>query len=187
MDKLRFLSGLGIIMLALTLAGCSNMPWNNEEQTPMWLNIERMFQHGTPSYSASVVYQQAKLAGFNMNDQGSQITVRPRQIIHAVVSYEYNCLQCKSYSINQIVVGIAGRSAQACIYQGDVRGTGTARFELKAPALSGEYDVRFKSVQASGCQEALSTWHADESPAREATIGKIIVQQKPKRDVQDAS
>lgn len=169
--------------IAFTLVGCSDMPWDSATPTPLWLTNQSQGAK-IPTYPSTVVYQQAKLSGFSMNDQGNEIIVKPRQKIRVTTTYEYNCPNCKAYSANQIIVGIAGRSAQACIYNGDVRGGGAASFELKAPAMSGEYEVRFQSIQASNCQEALANgWDEGHAPSREATIGKIIVQQKPKREM----
>ena len=87
-----------------------------------------------------------------------------------------NCPQCKADSTNQIIVGLAGRSAQACIYNGGMHGDGVADFLLKAPAKQGTYDVRFRLAQAPNCQEALKNWwNLGSSPSEEATIGHITV------------
>jgi hypothetical protein len=168
--------------LTITLSSCSDMPWETTSPNPPWLMSERaMQQAGGPSTIVS--YNQARLAQFSMNEAGNEVTVRPRQKIRAMTAYEYNCPNCNAASANQIIVGIAGRSAQACIYQGGLQGTGTASFELKAPAMPGEYEVRFKPIQAEDCQSALQKGWGDEAPSKAATIGKIIVQQKPKKEL----
>ena len=182
---------LGILTaLSFNLVSCADMPWDSPSPNPIWFNNEMALQQqpGRSSYPPVVAYNQARLAQFRMNEEGNEVTVKPRQKIRAMTAYEYNCPNCNINSANQIIVGIAGRSAQACIYQGGLRGTGTANFELKAPAMPGEYEVRFKPIQAIDCREALAKgWDSDDAPSKAATIGKIIVQQKPKKDLGEIS
>lgn len=116
------------------------------------------------------------LAGFNMNGQGNRITAKPGETISVSSAYAYDCPTCQSGSINQILVGIAGQGAQACIYDGATLGGGIADFQLTAPMKPGTYEVRFRYAQDYGCNAALEKWwNTDGPPAADATVGKIIV------------
>lgn len=119
------------------------------------------------------------LTNLNMENQGNEIMVKPGRSIHATMNYTYNCTDCKADRNSQIIVGLAGRSAQACIYNGGTQGQGSADFTLKMPAKPGRYEVRFRGLQAADCAEALKAgWNADNTPKKESTIGKIIVSRK---------
>jgi hypothetical protein len=120
-----------------------------------------------------------RLDQLNMNGQGGRIVIKPGNTVNATLNFAFHCTTCKPGSTNQIIIGLAKRSAQACIYQGGPEAQGTADFTLKVPAKPGRYDVRFRGLQARDCQEALSAgWDADTSPGKEATIGMIIVSKK---------
>lgn len=126
-----------------------------------------------------VNYKHVTLNNLNLNNQGNEIMIKPGKSIQATLNYAYNCSNCSQNSNNQIIIGLANRSAQACIYNGGPQGQGSANFELKVPAKPGRYDVRFRALQAADCNEALKAgWGADDSPSRETTIGKITVSRK---------
>jgi hypothetical protein len=118
----------------------------------------------------------ATMSALSLNNQGSVITSKPSEKLMVTASYTYNCAKCTPASNNQILVGLSGRSAQACIYDGGNQGQGTANFELKTPAVPGTYEVRFRSAQATNCQEALqSWWSVDGAPTKSSTVGTITV------------
>jgi len=119
------------------------------------------------------------LTNLNLNNMGNQVIVKPGKYIQASLSYAYHCSNCNPALNNQIIIGLAHRSAQACIYDGGTAGQGTASFELKVPAKPGKYDIRFRALQAADCNAALKAgWGSDDSPARETTIGRIIASKK---------
>lgn len=127
--------------------------------------------------SATVTYGQVALLGFNLNNSGNKITVRPGEIIPTTAMYLYYCPVCQMGSINQIIVGIAGEGAQACLYNGSIEGQGAATFILKAPQKPGMYQVRFRYAQAYSCQEAIKYWwNVDHAPTAQATVAIITVQ-----------
>lgn len=176
-------------MSAMAVIGCSNNVTQPSGTQPMALNAQQAAS--TPGSTASMLastaaptppivnYKHVMLTNLNMENQGSQITIKPGRSIHATMNYVYNCPDCNSSLNNQIIVGLAGRSAQACIYSGGAQGQGTADFVLKMPAKPGKYEVRFRGVQAMDCTEALKAgWNADNTPTKETTIGKIIVSRK---------
>ncbi len=161
----------------LALAGCANyqimtQPKNAPMSAPM--SEPKIVLNTYPVQSQAVA-----LSGFNMNDQGNQVKVQPSSTIKVSTQYIYHCKTCKSDLNNQILVGLGGRSAQACIYNGGAQGQGAADFSLKAPAKPGKYDVRFLPMQAMDCNDALKKgWDADSSPSKETTIGTIFVSRK---------
>lgn len=127
--------------------------------------------------SPTVTYGQVALLGFNLNNSGNKITVRPGEIIPATAMYLYYCPVCQIGSINQIIVGIAGEGAQACLYNGSIEAQGAANFTLKAPQKPGMYQVRFRYAQAYSCQEAIKYWwNVDHAPTAQATVAIITVQ-----------
>jgi hypothetical protein len=158
----------------LTLAACTNnqivtQPTNGPTSEPLVI--------ATKTYP--VQNQAAALSGLNMNDQGNQVIVQPSSTIKVSTQYIYHCDTCKSDLNNQILVGLGGRSAQACIYNGGAQGQGAADFSLKAPAKPGKYDVRFLPIQAMDCNDALKIgWDADSSPSKVTTVGTILVSRK---------
>lgn len=127
--------------------------------------------------SPTVTYGQVALLGFNLNNSGNKIIVKPGEIIPATAMYLYYCPVCKDNSINQIIVGIAGEGAQACLYNGSTEGQGAANFTLTAPQKPGVYQVRFRYAQAYSCQEAVKYWwNVDHAPTAQATVAIIMVQ-----------
>jgi len=152
---------------ALIVAGCAKQTLTTEtKQEPQHVALNAV--------PLSVEYQPVALSGIqlsnlNMNNQGNQITVKPSSTITVSTQYIYDCKKCKSDLNNQILVGLAGRSAQACIYNGGAQGQGSADFTLKAPAKPGKYKVRFLPIQAADCNDALKKgWDAETSPSKNA-------------------
>jgi hypothetical protein len=151
---------------ALTIMGCAN----TNRQT-----AETNAAASTPIVSNNHV----TLTNLNMNNQGDHITIKPGKTVEATLSYAYHCPNCYKSLNNQIIIGLAKRSAQACVYDGGAQGQGTANVTLKVPAKPGQYDVRFRGLQASDCNAALKAgWNADTSPSSETTIGTITVSRK---------
>jgi hypothetical protein len=126
-----------------------------------------------------VNYKHVTLTNLNMNNQGDHITIKPGRSIQATMNYAYHCTNCHNSLNNQIIIGLARRSAQVCIYNGGPQAQGVASFNLKVPAKPGIYDVRFRGLQAVDCTQALKAgWNADNSPSKETTIGTIKVSRK---------
>ena len=123
-----------------------------------------------------VSYQQVTLKNLNLNGAGNIVYTKPGGYINATADYEYHCADCSPSSINQIIVGIAGFDAQACLYNGSINGNGKANFMLKAPYQPGIYYIRFRYAQAFGCQDAIKYWWGvDKLPSAASNIGAIIV------------
>ena len=167
------------IMSAVVLVGCAemqNMPTEMQmnEQTLAAENDAAPVEVKPPI----VNYKYATVTNLNMNNQGSQITIKPGQVIQTTLNYAYHCPKCDQNLNNQIIIGLANRSAQACIYNGGPEGQGTANFNLKVPAKPGRYDVRFRAVQATDCASALKAWDSDDSPTKQTTIGMITASKK---------
>ncbi|MEB3283067.1 MAG: WD40 repeat domain-containing protein [Lyngbya sp.] len=122
-------------------------------------------------------YGQVKLSEFTLNNKGNVVTTAPGEKISVSANYIYDCPECQPGSINQIIVGIAGENtAQACIYNGSIKGSGSKNFALTAPLEPGTYYIRFRYAQAYGCEEgALGWWRVGNEPTAEANIGVIIV------------
>lgn len=119
------------------------------------------------------------LSHLNLNNQGNEVSVKPLTVIHAEVNYDYRCVDCEPHSVNQIIIGLARRSAQACIYQGGPTGRGSAQFILRVPAKLGKYEIRYRVLQAEDCKAALRAgWNAENSPSKNTTIGTISVSKK---------
>ncbi|GEM_PF-2796477 len=182
-----FSSMLVMSVTAAMLAGCSNnMTIEPGGEQIVAANAQSTASTVPMAAAASstppppiVNYKNVTLTNLNMENQGNQITVKPGRTIQATLNYAYNCQNCNSSLGNQIIVGLAGRSAQACIYNGGMQGQGSADFQLKVPAKPGRYEVRFRGLQAADCTEALKAgWNADNTPTKETTIGKIIVSRK---------
>lgn len=171
-------NGIFAAISVLFISGCAIN--QSSDQTP----LQSVSQNapGTSLVSAPppiVGNGNVMLTNLNMNNQGNQLTVKPRMTIQAVIQYNYNCPSCDRSLNNQILIGLARRSAQACIYNGGPSGSGSVQFTLKAPAKPGTYDVRFRGMQAMDCADALKTgWNADNSPSGQTTIGTIIVSRK---------
>ncbi|BBD67563.1 hypothetical protein NIES4072_51390 [Nostoc commune NIES-4072] len=126
--------------------------------------------------SDPAIYQQVTLSGLILNNQGKVVTVSAGEKLNAFVNYFYNCPTCQSSSINQIIVGIAGEDkAQACIYNGGIKDSGSAKFTLTAPNQPGTYYIRFRYAQANKCNDALGWWRVGDEPPVEANIGLIKV------------
>jgi hypothetical protein len=168
---------------AFAMTGCNNnaelMSAQNNMQAQTMMAQSDMQTSSEPVQPASVNYKHVMLTNFNMDQQGNKIKVKPGTIVKATLNYSYHCPRCAQDTNSQIIIGLAKRSAQACIYNGGSQAQGAADFSLKVPAKPGKYDVRFRGVQAADCDEALKAgWHADHSPAKETTIGTIIVSRK---------
>ncbi|MEH2362252.1 caspase family protein [Nostoc sp.] len=126
--------------------------------------------------SDPVTYQQVTLSSLILNNQGKVVTVSAGEKLNALVNYFYNCPTCQSTSKNQIIVGIAGEDkAQACIYDGGIKNSGSAKFTLTAPNQRGTYYIRFRYAQAFECNDALGWWKVGDEPPVAANIGLITV------------
>lgn len=130
-------------------------------------------------------YGQVKLSEFTLNNKGNVVTTAPGEKISVSANYIYDCLECQPGSINQIIVGIAGEnSAQACIYNGTIKGSGSSNFTLTAPPEPGTYYIRFRYAQAYGCERgALGWWRVDNEPTAGANIGVIVVKPQARQQV----
>ncbi|MEH1841697.1 MAG: caspase family protein [Nostoc sp.] len=121
-------------------------------------------------------YQQVTLSDLILDGQKKSVTVFPGDKLNASVNYVYDCPTCQPSSINQIIVGIAGEDkAQACIYNGGIQNSDSARFTLTAPNKPGTYYIRFRYAQAFGCNDALGWWKVGDEPPVAANIGLITV------------
>jgi WD40 repeat protein len=122
-------------------------------------------------------YGQVKLSEFTLNNKGNFVSAAPGEKISVSANYIYDCPECQPRSINQIIVGIARENgAQACIYDGGIKGSGSSKFTLTAPKEPGTYYIRFRYAQAYGCERgALGWWRIGNEPTPEANIGVIIV------------
>ncbi|VVC75658.1 hypothetical protein AQUSIP_09480 [Aquicella siphonis] len=170
-------NGMFAGMGALVIAGCATS--QAPEQMPAQPAAGTSLLTEQPPQPPIVNYKHVTLTNLNMNNQGNQIMIKPGKTIQAVIQYNYNCPNCYQSLNNQIIIGLARRSAQACIYNGGPQGAGSAEFTLKAPAKPGKYEVRFRGLQAMDCGEALRAgWNADNSPSKQTTIGTIIVSRK---------
>lgn len=173
-------------MSALAMVSCADIvPINSPGDQPVIATSNPVaiqpepVQPPPPPPPPIVSNKYVSLGNLNLNNQGNQITIKPGRTIEAALDYSYHCPNCKSGRGNQIIVGLAKRSAQACIYDGGTEGQGSANFVLKVPAKPGRYDVRFRGLQAADCTAALQAgWGADDSPAKETTIGTITVSRK---------
>ncbi len=120
---------------------------------------------------------QAQLGELKLNGQGNILSVRPGARVSASAKFVYDCTDCTAGSQNQILIGLAGRGAQACIYSGGIQGEGRADFELTAPPYAGVYCIRFRPSQAASSRHAINNWwNIDGAPPATATIGALIVQ-----------
>lgn len=176
MHSLRsiLLTSISILMVV----GCANVEMISYPDNPQIItqnSSETRAEVHVPIVNAKHV----TLANLNMNNQGDHITIKPGRSIQATINYAYHCANCYKSLNNQIIIGLAKRSAQVCIYNGGPQGQGTASFTLKVPAKPGIYDVRFRGLQAADCDQALKAgWNADNSPSKETTIGTIKVSRK---------
>lgn len=150
-----------------------------QENTSIPLAQKSVEAPEVPAPPPIVNYRYATLTDLNLNNLGNQITIKPGSIIQATLNYAYHCPSCNESLGNQIIIGLANRSAQACIYNGGTEGQGSTNFTLKVPAKPGKYDVRFRALQAADCDAALKAgWDDDNSPSKETTIGMIIASKK---------
>jgi len=159
---------------ALTLVGCTN---NNmlDQQTSAQNTAAGPAIPAAPLKMIGT-NKDATLSALNIDNRGGEIVSKPSEKINVTVNYAYNCSKCNQGANNQIIVGLAGRSAQACIYDGGNTGQGSANFVLKTPAMPGTYEVRFHTAQAANCQDAIQNWWSvGGAPSQSSTIGKITV------------
>lgn len=161
---------------AFIMVGCADMEMqhpNNQAE------VKAPAIEGMPVQAPIVSNEHVTITDLNMNNQGNQIIIKPGKTVDASLHYSYHCPNCYKSLSNQIIVGLAKRSAQACVYDGGLEGQGVAHFTLKVPAKPGQYDVRFRALQAPDCHAALKAgWNADTSPSKATTIGTIRVSRK---------
>jgi hypothetical protein len=163
---------------ALVMVGCADTQTTPPDYSQP-LAQQTVEAPATPPPPPIVSSKHATLTNLNLNNLGNQITIKPGRSIQATINYAYNCPKCKPDLGNQIIIGLARRSAQVCIYNGGVQGQGAANFELRVPAKPGKYDIRFRVLQAADCNEALRAgWGDDNSPSSDTTIGRIIASKK---------
>lgn len=183
MAKIRMIKHIMAVMSVLVLSGCAETQSPEAiitaSNNPGSLQDHRVETAALPPTPPIVNSGNVSLTDLNLNNQGSQIIVKPGKTVPVTLNYAYNCPDCKPELGNQIIIGLANRSAQACIYEGGAQGQGSASFELKVPVKPGKYEIRFRALQAANCAEALKAgWGADNSPARENTIGRIIASKR---------
>lgn len=169
----------GMTVLMVMLSACSSTKTVAPEPLTYVANQD-MGSHAeqTPG-PPNVSYKNVVLSNLDLNRSGESVTVKPGSEVTATLRYQYHCKQCYQSLNNQIIIGLANRSAQACIYNGGPSAEGAAEFKLKAPAKPGKYEIRFRGLQASDCQAALRAgWNADNSPSKSTTIGVITVSRK---------
>jgi hypothetical protein len=167
------------ISSVILLASCSNMQTSSTSELLTDVAEQTSTTSSVIKQPSIVSFKNVTLTQLDLNQTGNEVTVKPGRIIHAKVHYKYQCNQCDKTLNNQIIVGLANRSAQACIYDGGTQGEGIAEFKLKAPAKPGKYDVRFRGLQAVDCNAALKAgWRADDSPPKSTTIGVITASRK---------
>ncbi len=173
---------LVLCVVSMMISACSDMEMTGRNEPHMQTPPQMLAQTAEPELPPPppvVNYREATLTNLSLNNTGNQLVIKPGQSIQAKLDYDFHCVKCNQTSNSQIIVGLANRSAQACIYDGGSRAQGTANFELKVPAKPGKYEVRFRILQATDCTEALKAgWGADNSPSRETTIGNIIASKK---------
>lgn len=130
-----------------------------------------------PEIADNGSFGQVTLRDFRIGEGDRNVVVAaPGSPVQGSTAYEYNCPNCDAGSINQIILGIDGQDrAQACIYNGRIRGQGNADFTLTAPSEPGTYFVRFRYAQAFNCRDALAWWTVDGAPPERANIGAIVV------------
>lgn len=123
-------------------------------------------------------YGPVTLTNFRLNNNSNVVIVNPEEKINGFTNYNY-LAGGQAGSINQIILGIGGQyNAQACIYNGSIKGSGSSSFTLTAPNVPGIYYIRFRYAQAFGCEQgALGWWRIDKVPTPEANIGIIIVRE----------
>lgn len=181
-----YISFVVMTLNTFMLVSCSNesfwmqkVAWEDTNKINNAPTLSSAYSPPEIMYQKVASSEEVTLSDLNMNNQGNQITIKPGQTINATSQYVYHCKTCVPEMNNQIMVGLAGRSAQACIYNGGKEGQGSAEFSLKVPAKPGKYDVRFRAIQAVDCTEALKIgWNAETSPSKAATIGTIVVSRK---------
>lgn len=176
------LAGTGMLGLAACSGNSVMHPYQYRQPDypgPFHASEESEYLQAKPPV---VNHNDAVLTDLNMNNEGRQVVVKPGSKVHATVHYVYHCFNCYSNQNSQIIVGLARRSAQACIYHGGPHSEGMASFVLQAPAKPGKYDVRYRILQAADCSEALDAgWNAATSPSKETTIGVVIATKKTKK------
>lgn len=161
---------VSLALLGVFIAGCAS---TGEMQAVTQSNNQ------AAGVTSTANNKSVTLSGLMLNQAGNQVVVKPASTVKASVHYVYHCTNCYKTLNNQIIVGLANRSAQVCIYSGGPDAEGTAEFELKVPAKAGKYDVRFRGLQAVDCAAALKAgWREDDSPAKTTTIGVITASNK---------
>lgn len=172
--RLSFFRAMTVITMFM-LSSCSNMQTSSDPYT----YVADKTAVSNTSATTGVSYKNVTLSKLDLNQSGSEVIVKPGSTVQATVHYKYQCSQCYKTLNNQIIVGLANRSAQACIYDGGMQGEGVAEFKLKAPAKPGKYEVRFRGLQAVDCAAALKAgWRADDSPTKVTTVGVITASRK---------
>jgi hypothetical protein len=192
MTKSKMLQIIATSMGVLVINGCAETQspqaiiTASNQPTPLQNQPETVA--ALPPPPPIVNSRNVSLTDLNLDNQGRQIIVKPGKTVPVTLNYAYNCPNCKPELGNQIIVGLANRSAQACIYDGGAQGQGSANFELKVPVKPGKYEIRFRILQAANCAEALKAgWGADNSPAKENTIGRIIASKRAENPANPAS
>jgi hypothetical protein len=179
-SNVLFITGISVfIMTACTEVQPTDKIEKKSESMPVPLAQNASETPATPALPPMVNHRYAALTDISLNNMGNQITIKPGSTIQATLNYAYHCPSCNESLGNQIIIGLAHRSAQACIYNGGAQGQGSASFALRVPAKPGKYDVRFRVLQAADCDAALKAgWGDDDSPSKETTIGMIIASKK---------
>ena len=132
-----------------------------------WVTVQKQTTAGLNSVT---------LFGLNLNNQGKTVTATPEQEINGIVGFIYNCPTCGKRTFNQIIIGIANKGAQACLFNGGIQEQGIRNFKIIAPKEPGFYEIRFRYAQDYDCENAIkSWWDRDGVPGQDATVGYITV------------
>src|SRR5262245_58194465 len=116
---------------AVLMAGCSQLQtMEGQDMAQAQVPVQRPVAYQPPP-PPIVNYRYVTLSGLTLNNLGNEIIIKPGETIRASVNYAYHCQSCKPDSASQIIIGLAFRSAQACIYDGGTNAQGTATFGLK--------------------------------------------------------
>lgn len=182
MNRYLLRAALFVSINASLLTGCANQTLSSPQKAMQTQALAFENDNETPApvfpRAPSINTKFIALTQFNMNNQGKEIRIKPGKLVQASLHYQLHCPHCPTEN-NQILIGLAKRSAQTCIYNGSANAEGTIDFTLKMPAKPGKYEVRFRGLQAENCDQALKIgWHDDGSSSKETTIGMVIVSKK---------
>ncbi len=128
-----------------------------------------------PSLAASVTGPALgiTLSNVRLNGGGNVAHVAPGAKLNLAATWS---IQDSGCCVDQIIVGIAPDSPQACLFDGFVPANGAAGdsiVTLTAPSAPGTYTVRFHYGQANGCD--LGWWGVNGAPTEMVDVAAICV------------